>query len=107
MSYLFWDEGITASTPGPFTNIQPHLYWLAEVTSSPADAWVLSHNFGSLSVMPKNFGLFAWAVHDGDVGAVPAPAALGRELPDGESLITSQAVSLQSTRRRLLENTDI
>lgn len=75
MSYLFWDEGITASTPGPFANIQPHNYWLAEVASNPTDAWRLSQNFGTLGVLPKNISTFAWAVHDGDVGAVPIPAA--------------------------------
>ena len=74
-------SGWGLSNTGPFRNIQPsRSYW----SSTRYNATVFSFNFsdnpsnGSVNLTnthSNNFN-YAWAVHDGNVGAVPIPAAL-------------------------------
>jgi hypothetical protein len=70
-------SGITASSPGPFSNVQGNSYFSGtEFASDPTRAWFFS--FGSSSQgngLKNNFG-FAWAVHSGNVSTVPVPAAV-------------------------------
>ena len=66
---------------GPFTDFgNIASYWVASVTdpTSVANAWVFAVNGSSGSqVDPYNYGSFAaMVVHDGDIGAVPIPAAV-------------------------------
>lgn len=76
MSYLFWEEGITFATPGPFTNVlATHYYSGTELNSS--EVWGFNFNAnGFLDSSGKTDLRFAWAVHDGDIGSsvVPIPA---------------------------------
>jgi hypothetical protein len=85
MGYLFYDVlGGTAdsslSNTGPFSNVQSDGYWSAtEYAPSTNLAWVFGFNDGGQVYGSKTVGLYAWAVHAGDVGAptsAPEPGAL-------------------------------
>jgi len=80
MGFLFWEEGISAFAPKPFSNVRPGVYWSGtSYASDPASAWNFrfSGTDGSqLPLLKDGFLDYAWAVRDGDVGAVPLPAAL-------------------------------
>jgi hypothetical protein len=72
-------SGITsASSPGPFTNMQSFIYWSStEFAPDPNYAQGFLFRFGGTNRWdPKGSDLFAWAVHSGNVGAVPIPPAL-------------------------------
>ncbi len=67
--------GITASNPGPFSNVQSSLYWSStEFAANPTNAWVFYFGFGNQSVYAKPNSFVGWAVHSGKVSAVPIPA---------------------------------
>jgi hypothetical protein len=76
VGFLFWEEGITASSPGPFSNVE-NFYW-AEPETQFDGAWYF--NFGGSSAGAQGIDeeggrSYVWAVHDGDVStAVPEPA---------------------------------
>jgi hypothetical protein len=83
LGYLFWEEGITFDTPGPFTNLLASTYWTdTESSSNTEQAWRFffteDGNEGRSIVAPKDFLNKAWAVHDGNPGeaVVPVPAAV-------------------------------
>ncbi len=77
MGFLFREEGITAASPGVFTNVQPNDYWSVTEFAIPFSAWNFNFNNGNRSVDGMNFNFFTWAVHSGDVGAqVPEPGTL-------------------------------
>ncbi len=70
-------SGITASSPGPFSNVQSGVYWSGtEFASNPTRAWVFRFDSGILLTGIKDGSGFAWAVRSGDVSAVPVPAAV-------------------------------
>lgn len=62
---------------GPFSNLQSSDYWSS--TENPLDA-----NYAYIFIMaggtqfddPKHYSFYAWAVHSGDISAVPVPAAV-------------------------------
>lgn len=59
-----------------FLNVKNYLYWEAE--SGPydsANAWIFRTSVGSQEYQFKIQSGYAWAVRDGDVAAVPLPAA--------------------------------
>lgn len=66
---------------GPFENIQSFAYWTgteSPVFSTPQNLWAWGFNFEDAWELPgpaTNLTL-AWAVRDGDVSAVPLPAAV-------------------------------
>ena len=62
----------------PFTNLLPDLYWSATLYGqSVEEAWSFNMPGGEQSYAPFGFGgAYAWAVHDGDIGAVPIPSAV-------------------------------
>ena len=77
MAFLYWKEGITSAAPGPFTNVLATTWWSeTEFALADSSAWFTSFNDGSTSANSKTNFRFAWAVHDGDVGVVPVPAAV-------------------------------
>lgn len=78
MGFLYWEESITSATPGPFSNVQFLGYWSdTESATDPASAWGFSFSSGGQGADDKsNTNGYAWAVHSGDVAAVPAPAAI-------------------------------
>ncbi len=65
------------NTP-PFSDIQSDAYWFeTEVPGRPNDAWIFGFANGPQNPNTKTFDLAAWAVHDGDVGAiVPLPGGI-------------------------------
>ena len=80
MGNLFYNVlGNTAGTlsyTGPFINIQPW-YWTATEPDSPdGSASIFGMGTGFQWGADKDDHLSSWAVHDGDVNAVPIPAAL-------------------------------
>ena len=79
MGFLYWEEGIKSTVPGPFSNVQSGEYWYGtEVPSSLNLAW--NHDFliGILRGEGEGFHYFAWAVHDGDVGTAGVLPLEGR-----------------------------
>jgi hypothetical protein len=71
--------GLTNS--GPFSNIKSYFYWSAtEYAPVPDVAWLFSFDGGEQATggTAIDFTFYAWAVHDGDVGAavVPLPATV-------------------------------
>jgi hypothetical protein len=62
---------------GLFNNLIPDNYWFGvEVDPTPAFAWSFNTQHGIQTLFdgkPNEF--YAWAVHDGDIAAVPIPAA--------------------------------
>ena len=78
MGFLFWEEGITAATPGPFSNIQSSRYWSGTVSASDptTHAGTLRFSDGISREDEMILNRFAWAVHSGNVSAVPVPAAV-------------------------------
>ncbi|WMJ09847.1 PEP-CTERM sorting domain-containing protein [Nitrosomonas sp. sh817] len=78
MGYLYWEEGISGSTPGPFSNIPPiNAYWSGtEYSTIPYFAWYFHFNVGATLFDGKIDLLLAWPVHDGDVNvsAIPEPS---------------------------------
>lgn len=63
---------------GPFSNIQSDSYWSAtlDYPYSTSSAWLfgMQHGYQGVNATINNHS--AWAVHDGDVSAVPIPAAV-------------------------------
>ena len=77
MGFLFWEEGITQSSPGPFSNLQAN-YW-SGTEYIPGDIYGWGFDFTSLGEQftdHKTDTYYSWAVHSGDVGAIPVPAAV-------------------------------
>ncbi len=62
---------------GPFSNLQPNLYWSATTyVPNASDAWYFYFLDGSQNNSIKLANGFVWAVHNGDVNpnaAVPIP----------------------------------
>jgi hypothetical protein len=86
MGYLFYDvlggtAGHFLSNTGPFSNVQSDGYWSAtgDAPSTNYLAWEFDFYYGAQYIVNPSYGLFAWAVHAGDVGAptsAPEPGAL-------------------------------
>jgi hypothetical protein len=84
LGYLFWEEGITFDTPGPFANLLASTYWTdTESSSEPTtEAWRFFFTEDGLEgrtiIVSKDFLNKAWAVHEGNPGnaVVPVPAAV-------------------------------
>ncbi len=78
MGHLFWEEGITNQNLGVFTgDFFTCCYWTGtEYPLFPGTAWNFWFDFGSQGAFAKGAALFAWAVHDGDVGAIPVPGTI-------------------------------
>jgi hypothetical protein len=71
--------GYGLTNTGPFSNVQSDYYWSAtEYAPSTSDAWYFYANYGNQYHYSKANGMYAWAVHSGDVGvavsSVPVPA---------------------------------
>lgn len=59
---------------GPFKNLQNDEYWSGvEYAPNRLVAWSFVTSFGFQFGEAKSFPVYAWAVHDGDVAAVPEP----------------------------------
>jgi len=77
LGHLINVDGISDSSPGPFTNVQPSAWWSGtEFAPNPAAAWRAGVGNGHQGAVGKVNLSFAWAVHPGNIGAVPIPAAV-------------------------------
>lgn len=68
-------DGYSLNNYNPFSNVGFNAYWLADEYDS-INAWYFVVEYGQQITEDKIAGLSAWAVHDGDVNAVPIPAAI-------------------------------
>ncbi len=65
-----------ASSPRPFSNTQSFLYW-SSTEFVDLQAFAFLFRFGGLNgSYDEGSDLFAWAVHSGNVSAVPVPGAM-------------------------------
>ena len=79
MDYLFHVEGITSTTPGQFSDVNPYMYWSAtDDSTDPSKAWRFNFKFGTRGVSTKTSTRYAWAVRDGDSTppVIPEPTGL-------------------------------
>jgi len=77
--YLYYQYGITSSTPGLFTNFQDGFYWSGTEYGPlvPNGRWGFDFYVGSQYATSKDYNYdYALAVRSGDVAAVPVPAAV-------------------------------
>ena len=72
MGHLFYSEGISVSSPGPFQDIQTGFYWFGTPVEFGARSFEFNTGITALDVSYYD-PAYAWAVRDGDV--VPIPAA--------------------------------
>lgn len=61
--------------PVTFSNLQSYAYWSGVEYALPESAWAFYNYEGGQFAYLKNSQFYAWAVRDGDVSAVPLPAA--------------------------------
>jgi hypothetical protein len=74
MGHLFNVDGISQTTPGSFLNVQDLSYWSGTAYAPLGNyAWHFNLYWGTQDYDAVNGSLFALAVRDGDVSAVPAP----------------------------------
>ena len=70
-------EGFGLSNSGSFLNMATGVYWFGvEYATDDAKAWAINFSYGSQDNYNKTIDYYAWAVHDGDIGAVPIPSAV-------------------------------
>ena len=74
---IVFGSGITLSRPGPFSNFQFDDYWSGtESAPNPSSAWDFNFSRSRQFEFNKANNFVAWAVHSGNVSAVPVPAAV-------------------------------
>lgn len=75
--YHFYVNGIDTTNSGLFGLIPTNDFWSA-TASSASEAWLFDFTFndGSQLTSSVNLNAYAWAVHEGNIGAVPIPAAV-------------------------------
>lgn len=87
LGHLFYiDLGVAAGNPITssissnldfFSNLQGVTYWLGtSYAIDPTHAWDFDMNDGSQDPSNKTKPHYVWAVHDGDIAAVPVPSAV-------------------------------
>lgn len=89
---------------GPFSNLVPFGYWFAldyavdpwSGVANTSEAWRFSFYAGRQDHLAQSEGLYAWAVHDGDVGVIAA-------VPEPETyalMLAGMALMVPLARRR-------
>ena len=79
MGNLYNVEGVMSASPGLFSAVQEATYWSStEYAPDTNRAWrnLFTQSLSGIQdTLVKSDQGFAWAVRDGDVAAVPIPAA--------------------------------
>ena len=81
MGHLYYVEGVTSGTPGPFSNVMDYYYWSGTPYYANENyAWDF-HFAGPDIAGNQNYNskanyFYVWAVRDGDVSQVPLPRAI-------------------------------
>ena len=83
LGHLYYSEGITATSPGPFINLAEGMhvdplndwFWTSDVFVTP-NSYAFRFADGRQDIRFQGDTNSAWAVHDGDIGAVPTPATV-------------------------------
>lgn len=76
MGRLYHVDGISSSAPGPLSNVQPSTYWSGTpFAPDSTGGWHFYFNDGYQDGDYEASNAYAWAVRDGDIAAVPVPAA--------------------------------
>jgi len=78
VSICNWNSSGGLTNTGPFFNITQGGYWSStESAVDSVNAWNFTFYNGTQHLNNKNINLYAWAVHDGDIGnQVPLPAGI-------------------------------
>lgn len=100
MGYMFWERSVNSVFEGVFSNVEQFGYWSSTIYApDPAlGAWVFLFHTGQqgpAGVSHEDLTLSPWAVHSGDVGAIPIPAAVWLF---GSGLIGLIGVARRNTR---------
>jgi PEP-CTERM motif len=69
---VYPQEGWGLSNTGPFSNVQPYLYW-SDLAPERGYAWIFSAETGYQVLSETYPGYLAWAVRPGDVAAAVVP----------------------------------
>lgn len=71
-----WANGVLFGNEDPFNDIAPYIYWSSNAVIGTVDAKAFAMTNGQPTQAWTENLFHAWAVHSGDVSAVPVPAAI-------------------------------
>jgi len=75
MGHLYYEEGISSDSPGPFNNIQADIFYSGTpYPTEPVYIWSFDFRNGRQAGRGIDVGYYALAVRDGDVAPVPEPS---------------------------------
>jgi len=79
MAYLLWNElggsaGVNLYNSGDFLDFS-HSYYLEDRSSADEYGYWAQNFYGDSVMVGNTFGLYAFAVRDGDIAAVPEPSS--------------------------------
>lgn len=68
MGHLFYNDSVTSTMPGLFTDVRPYMYWSDTVYDiDPSKAWRFNFSTGYQGTSSKTTTMrYAWAVRNGD-----------------------------------------
>jgi len=69
-------SGFGISNTGPFSNLQPNIYWSESESVLTSRAFYFNYGIGGQTTTVKNLKTLAWAVRSGDVSIIPIPASI-------------------------------
>ena len=104
MAFLYWEQGITYVTPGPFNNVAPWHYWSSTESRTVSNrAWIMHFgtradavfNVGNHIRRRKNSREHAWPVRSGDVPMVVSLPSTGSDSADVFASILPTSRSVQ------------
>lgn len=76
MGHLYYVDGITFFTPGPFSNVQPYGYWSGTRNAHDNNLlWLFNFSGGYQDSHYDSYGHHMWAVAPGNIAPVPVPGA--------------------------------
>lgn len=91
-------DGYGLTNAGPFQNLGAKFYWTdVSYAAEPNQGWFFGMNSGTQSYIPQSYGLLVWAVHAGDVSAVPE---LGTVTLMSAGLVVAMGISRRRARGR-------